>query len=170
MICCWQLQVACNVSSANRLQGWLANEVVTVLTLAKLSTRSTVLQGLWQRLQNYNAAALPKNILNDNAHHRRKLATILRKFVPNQAELTSRVFVARTSRSMRIGGTASAAVIAPGDFALEYPIPLAPNLQVGVTCVLPVRMSDCGNHISAFWSHSVSKYHHVDLHTCRPTA
>lgn len=31
---------------------------------------------------------------------------------------------------MELGGTAAAAIIAPGDFALEYPIPLAPNLQV----------------------------------------
>lgn len=118
-----------------------------------------MLQGLWQRVQNYHAAGLPKSHLNNDVHHRRHLTTILRTFVPDQAELTSRRFVARTSRSMRIGGTTAAATIAPGDFALEYPVPLAPNLQVGIIVpFLKGMLLDCENHFSTC---SVTKYHNV---------
>lgn len=110
-----------------------ANEVMTMHTLPS-STRSSVLQGLWQRVQNYRVAALLEPLLNDDTGGRWRLEAILDNVVPFKDDITKRDFIAQTSWSIRLDGTAAAAVIAPGDFALEYPVPLAPNLQVRI-CV-----------------------------------
>ena len=122
----------------------------------------TLLQGLWQRLQNHHTATLLNNSLINSDTNPKMLKAALTNFEAYQAETTKADFVAktgRTSSSMELGGTAAAAIIAPGDFALEYPIPLAPNLLVTMLWHQYCSLAFCFEPVTA-----------CDVYTCAPAS